>query len=108
MTKIPTTLLLFFTLLFTACVERGANLRAKTVVQKPTQHIQTPKAKQTRTKPTDTRTTVMRTPKNEIVSTTPQKAENIPEKKSSFTLTDETQNNISGFLIIIIGLLILI
>ncbi len=105
-----TTTLLFFTLLFTACVERGSNLTPKTVVQQPTQHISTPKPKQIKPNPTHIKTTVKPTPKTKtkLVSTTPQEATRISEEKSSFTLSDETQNKISGFLIIVIGFLILI
>ncbi|HFD14405.1 MAG TPA: hypothetical protein ENJ34_03785 [Epsilonproteobacteria bacterium] len=99
--------LLFFTLLFTACAERGSNLTLKTVSQKPIQRINTPKIKQTKTKPTHKKTTVTPTPKSKVVSATPKKATSIIEEPS-FSLSDETQNKISGFLIIVIGLLILI
>ena len=95
-------------LLFTACVERGSNLTPKEVMQEPTQNINTPKVKQIKPNPTQKKTTVTPALKSKVLSEIPKNTKNTPEEKPSFSLSDETQNQISGFFIIIIGLLILI
>ncbi len=120
MIKITTTLL-FFTLLFTACVERGTTLTPKNVQQKP---VVKKTFICTKIRITDTKKMKIETAKNiflptksniiampttqKIVSTFPAEEKNSNNNNNLFSFTEDTKNKISGFFIFVIGLMILI
>ena len=118
MIKITTTLL-FFTLLFTACAERGTTLTPKSVEQKPAvkkTFICTKKST------TDTKRVQSETSKNVsshvksivVVQKTQVEVSKSSERKTStnnndlFSFTEDTKNKISGFLVFLIGVMIFI
>ena len=115
-----TILLLLFTLLFTACVERGytpkpisTSMAKPLTVEEPiveTTIKETEKKsdiKQIKNTPlieekkVVQNTTTIETPPTEVKKT-------IVEEDDLFSFTDETKNRISGFFIIVIGILILL
>ena len=120
-------LLLLMTLLFTACVERNQTLKPNihTSLADPITKNQVTEKSQTNTNPTlknrNSKQDVVEikdplTPKTVKVS---QEKKVIPvpsveadqtsiENKDFFTFSDDTKNKISGFFVIIIGILILI
>jgi len=119
-----TILLLIFTFLFTACVERGytpkpindismAKPIANQTVKKPT--VQTTIKKiEAKTEKKEIQKIievenkkVVENNKSIIISPTEVKDVHI-EEDDLFTFTDETKNRISGFFIIIIGIIILL
>ena len=118
-----TTTLLFFTLLFTACAERGTHLTPKNVQQKP-MHVKTLAPLTKKKKKTSTIKQIQQEPEmitsptksKHAIGTKPQtEVAKIPVHEnlsmgndSYFTLSDETKNKISGFLIFVIGLMIFI
>jgi len=113
-------LLLLITLLFTACVERGQTLKptmntsmASPITQKDkcqtkiqsTQKIQTVKEIK---KPMDTKP-IKIVQKTNTLPVSSTKIKKMPiQNNNFFTLSDETKNKISGFFVIVIGILILI
>jgi hypothetical protein len=120
MIKITTTLL-FFSLLFTACAERGSALTPKNVQQKPMQKetlsptvktkVSTVKLKSTKSKTvastTKSKCTVVPKTQTKTSKSSVKESTSI-ENDSFFSLSDETKNKISGFLIFVIGLVIFI
>lgn len=113
--------LLLFTLLFTACVERGQTLKPtiKRSVSEPIAplvlHHSNSKASTIKNKaPKENKISAMS--KTEKISGTTQNMSTLSEEiheithqeDSFFTLSDETKNEISGFFVIIIGIIILI
>jgi len=115
-----TTILLFFTLLFTACAERGTTLTPKSVEQKP---VVKKTFIYTKKRTTDTKKVKTETVKNiasptksiVVVQNTKVKVLKSPiEEKSPlndndlFSFSEDTKNKISGFLIFVISLMILI
>ena len=119
MIKITTTLL-FFTLLFNACAERGTTLTPKSVEQKPVvkKTFICTKKSTTYTKKVKTETSKnISSPTKSIVvvQKTQAKVSKSPVEEKSplndndlFSFTEDTKNKISGFLIFVIGLMILI
>jgi len=118
MIKITTTLL-FFTLLFTACAERGSTLTPKCIQQKPIQKKSVTTNKKTKVSKTKNQTSKITTipAKSNIaiipnrqtkVSESPIIEKTITEENSLFSFSDETKNRISGLLIFVIGLMIFI
>jgi len=116
-----TTALLFFTLLFTACAERGTTVTPKNVQQKPIQEetltatVNTKvstvklKSKKSKTIVSDTKSKCTIVPKTQTkISKSPVKESSSIKNDSFFSLSDETKNKISGFLIFVIGLVIFI
>ena len=111
-----TILLLLLTLLLTACVERGYTLKpintsmSKPIIDKPIHHTITKKPHKMHT--LDKRKkhdfSKEKQEKPTIIHHQEIKKTSSTEKNSLFTLTDETKNNISGFFILIIGILILL
>ena len=116
-------LLLLITLLFTACVERGQTLKPtmNTSMATPITHKHKSQAKIQSTKSIHTKQTVEDMEK--LIDTKPikivKKEHTIPvsttevkettiDNNDFFTLSDETKNKISGFFVIVIGILILI
>ena len=112
MIKITTTLL-FFTLLFTACAERGTTLTPKNVEQKPvvkktficTKKVKTETSKNI-SSPVKSIVVVQKTQAK--VSKSPVKEKTPLDDNDLFSFTEDTKNKISGFLIFVIGLMILI
>jgi len=113
-------LLLLITLLFTACVERNQTLKStiNTSMASPIVHKDTCQAKMQSTqkiqtvkeikKPMDTKPMKIVKKMNTLpVSSTEIKKMPI-QHNDFFTLSDETKNKISGFFVIVIGILILI
>jgi hypothetical protein len=114
-------LLLLTTLLFTACVERGQTLNPtiNTSMATPIIHksqIKTPSTKSINTKkivkeikkPIVTKS-IKTTPKKNILPTPSTEVKQTAiDNNDFFTLSDETKNKISGFFVIVIGILILI
>jgi len=110
-------LLVFFTLVFTACVERGHTPKPamNTFMEKPIIasystkkiHIKTQPIRKDKTPVISQQTKVLQ--KSNVIE---KPSENINEtmnkNNSFFALSDETKNKISGFFVIIIGIIILI
>jgi len=115
-----TTTLLFFTLLFTACAERGSTLTPKCVQQKPIQKksittsaktkVLTVKVKKQTSKKIDssTKSNSVTVQKKQTKASKPEIEEASIKEDSLFSLSDETKNRISGLLIFVIGLMIFI
>jgi len=118
------TLWLLFTLFFTACVERGyapkpvTNTLSTPIIKKdikastPTKDTLLLKSVETvksivTSKTIEVKVKVKKILKKQVISPERPKA-TIERKKDIFTLTDETKNKISGFFILIIGLIILL
>jgi len=121
MIKTITTLLLF-TLLFTACTERGTTLTPKHMKQKPI-HIENvassikkkisfivKDSKNTKTTVDNKPDATMSSCKDANISNLPMQEQASTEEKGVFSLnlSDKTKNNISGFFILTIGVMIII
>ena len=120
MIKITTTLL-FFTLLFTACAERGAVLTPKIVKQEPVvkktfickkkRATDTKKIKIETTKniSSPTKSYITAIPKKQVkISKSPAAEKNPINSDDLFSFSEKTKNRISGFFIFVIGLIIFI
>jgi len=113
--------LLLFTLLFTACVERGQTLKPTVnrsmskAIAPLVLHHSNPKASTMQNKaPKENKLSVIskieKVPvTTQNTSTTSEEIDEITHQEDSFfTLSDETKNKISGFFVIVIGIMILI
>jgi len=121
MLKIITTLLLF-TLLFTACAERGSTLTPKRIETKPMQikavassikmkFSSLTKKQKSKKDIIPPKSNVAAIPKVETkILHAPFKEKSSSEVKSLFSLhlNDDTKNKISGFFIFVIGVMIFI
>ena len=119
MIKITTTLL-FFTLLFTACAERGVTLTPKSVEQKPVvkktfvcRQKSTTDTKKVKTEiskniSSPTKSSIVTQKTQTKVSKSPVEEKTPLTDNNLFSFTEDTKNKISGFLIFVIGLMILI
>lgn len=116
MKKLSTLLLL--ALLFTACTERGYTLKPvtqtttpkKTVLNKTKEAKVVQKVKKASTITTKTLQVTLEKPtikKSIVQPITTQKPTQVKEE-SFFTLSEETKNKVSGFLILVIGIIILL
>ena len=115
-----TTILLFFTLLFTACAERGTTLTPKNVEQKPVikktfictkkNTINTKKVKIETKKniSSPTKSSVVTQKTQTKVSKSPVEDKMPTNNNDLFSFTEDTKNKISGFLVFLIGVMIFI
>jgi len=102
-------ILLSATLFFTACTERGYKIHPKHRIHRNIAKVHTTQtAKKAQEKTTVSKPTVITTVKLTEDKPTPILPKTIViEEQESSTLSDETKNNISGFFVLLISLIIL-